>query len=103
MSTMKLWFPALVFLALSIGGCKTTSMPPLIEPIAPVVDCQQPATPAIARAPRSGDWVDVAGRLSERAATWIAELLGTVDKERELRSIEHACLDEHERRGDIRQ
>jgi hypothetical protein len=34
---------------------------------------------------------------------WIAETLGVLRKERELRKIEHACLDEHEARGTIRQ
>ncbi len=86
-----------------MSGCKTVSMPPSIEPIAPEVDCQQPATPVIQPAPREGEWVDKAARLSKEAATWIAELLGIIDKERELRAVEHACLDTHERKGFIRQ
>lgn len=55
------------------------------------------------KAPRADDWVDKAGRASEPLVTWVAELLGTVAKERELRKVEHACLDAHEARGDIRQ
>lgn len=78
-------------------------MPPSIKPIAPVVDCKQPATPPIAKPPREDAWVDKAARLSKEAADWISELLGTVRKERELRAIEHACLDQHAARGDIRQ
>jgi hypothetical protein len=42
-------------------------------------------------------------RLSEKAVSWIRDLLGIIDKEREYRGIEHRCLDEHEKRGDITQ
>lgn len=56
------------------------------------------------KAPRADEWVDTRrGQLSERASTWIAGLLGTLTKERELRRIEHACLDQHEAQGTIRQ
>jgi len=47
--------------------------------------------------------VDSFGRLSQEAATWIADLLGVVEKERSARSHEHRCLDEHEKRGLISQ
>jgi hypothetical protein len=90
--------------ALSIPGCKTASTLPSIAPTAPEVRCKQPDTPPIAKAPRGDEWVDKdRGQLSERAAVWVGALLGTVDKEREYRRIEHACLDKHEKRGDIRQ
>lgn len=47
--------------------------------------------------------MDSFGRLSQEAATWIAGLLGAVEKERALRAREHQCLDEHEKRGLISQ
>ncbi len=68
--------------------------------------CQQPATPPIPDAPCSDCWVglvDGVVQLSQSAATWVVEVLGTLDKERELRAEEHRCLDEHERRGIIKQ
>lgn len=53
--------------------------------------------------PAADGWVDSFGRLSREAATWIADLLGVVEKERALRAREHQCLDEHEKRGLISQ
>jgi hypothetical protein len=76
------------------------------------VRCKQPATPPIGAAPRAQDWVECkpqpgqklpACTLSETAANWIAELLGTLTKERSLRKVEHACLDDAEKRGLIQQ
>jgi hypothetical protein len=87
-------------------ACSGASTKPSIPPTAPEVRCQQPVTAPLPKAPRGDQWIetrDAKARLSERAAAWIAELLATVRKERELRRIEHACLDEHEARGAIRQ
>lgn len=73
---------------------------------APTVDCKQPATPPIAMPPCAACWVtpvNGVAQLSQQAASWIVELLGTVDKERALRAEEHRCLDEHEARGIIKQ
>lgn len=75
------------------------------------MSCKQPETKIVARAPRADEWVDSVptldgqdkARLSETAVAWIRDLLGIVDKEREYRGIEHRCLDEHERKGDILQ
>jgi hypothetical protein len=53
--------------------------------------------------PVIGDPPQAAARLSEAAATWIADLLGIVTTERGLRKVEHACLDRHEAEGLIRQ
>ena len=86
-------------------------MRPSIQPTPPVVDCKQPATSPISAAPAADQWVDATpgvmgagmARLSEKAAVWIIELLGTVKKERDYRKIEHECLDEHEKKGLIRQ
>jgi hypothetical protein len=86
-----------------ISACKPASTRPSIEPTAPEIHCKQPATPPISKAPREEDWVDQFGQLSEVAANWISELLGTVNQERKFRDIEHRCLDDHEKRGDIRQ
>jgi hypothetical protein len=79
---------------------------PSNPPTAPEIRCQQPATPAIGQACAADDWIEDAGgaaRLSECAVGFITEVLGTLAKERKLRKIEHACLDEHEKRGTIRQ
>ena len=42
-------------------------------------------------------------RLSEKAVSWIRDILALLDKEREYRKVEHGCLDEHEKKGDITQ
>ena len=93
-------------LALCLTACSSQSTKRYVEPTAPTVRCKKPATSATPPAPASGEWVAVVGGtvvLSERAATWIAEVLGLLDKERELRGEEHACLDDHEKRKIIRQ
>lgn len=95
-----------------IAGCKTVSTPPSIKPTTPEVRCKQPATPPISKAPAADRWIEVKGasaagdayaRLSEEAANWITELLGTLTKERKLRKVEHECLDTAEKRGLIQQ
>jgi hypothetical protein len=93
----------LLALALSTSACKEGSTRPSIPPTAPEVRCKQGDTPPIGKAPREDEWIDRAGRVSEALLNWIDSILGTVRKERELRKIEHACLDQHEARGDIRQ
>ena len=65
------------------------------------------------QAPRADEWLSWippstgspvgAALLSEKAATWIAEVLAGRREERELRRIEHKCLDDHEAKGLIRQ
>ena len=67
----------------------------------------------VPRAPRGGEWVEWlpprpgetqgTARLSRKAALWIAEALGVSEKLRGLRSIEHKCLDDLEKRGLITQ
>jgi hypothetical protein len=89
-----------------MAACNSVSTKPSIPPTAPEVRCQQPATPALSKACPADRWIetrDGKARLSECAVAWIAETLGVLRKERELRKIEHACLDEHEARGTIRQ
>jgi hypothetical protein len=85
---------------------------PSIPQTAPEVRCKQPATPPISAAPAADAWVawfpgsttaQAAAVLSEQAVTWIAEVLGTIKKERQLRGIEHDCLDGLEKKGLIRQ
>ena len=75
--------------------------PPSVGPTP--VRCKQPATAPVPAPPAADGWVDSFGRLSQEAATWIADLLGVVEKERALRAHEHRCLDEHEKRGLISQ
>lgn len=98
---------------LSISGCKTTSTLPSVEPTPPEVRCKQQSAPAVPRAPRGNEWIDWtppavgktqgAARLSRKAVLWIAETMGVVEKLRGLRTVEHDCLDELEKRGLITQ
>lgn len=67
----------------------------------PRVSCKKQVTEKTPRAPRQEEWVNTDGQLSEIAAAWIARVLGLLDKERELRRQEHACLDGHEKKGVI--
>jgi hypothetical protein len=41
--------------------------------------------------------------LSECAVNWFTDILATLRVERGYRAAEHKCLDEHAKRGDIRQ
>ena len=98
---------------LSISACKTTSTLPSVEPTPPEVRCKQQDAPAVPRAPRGNEWIDWtppglgetqgAARLSRKAALWIAETMAVVEKLRGLRTVEHTCLDELEKRGLITQ
>ena len=81
-------------------ACSRQSTGPYVKPTPPRVDCKKQATPPIPPAPRKEEWV-LDGMLSERAALWVVELLGIADMERELRGVEHDCLDDHEKRGVI--
>ena len=42
-------------------------------------------------------------RLSERASTWVVDLLATVEKLRGVRKVEHDCIDQLEEKGLISQ
>jgi hypothetical protein len=84
-----------------------------VKPTAPQVRCKQQAAPDIAPAPRSDEWIEYtppkpgepqgAARLSERAVTWVIDAMAVVAKLRGLREVEHACLDDAEKKGLIRQ
>lgn len=41
--------------------------------------------------------------LSEKAASWIIDVLGIVQQEKGLRKVEHDCLDNAEKKGLIQQ
>lgn len=94
---------------LLLTACSTRSTLPSSGPTAEIVEkaqvprvsCKKQATERISRAPRNEEWVNTDGQLSELAASWIARVLGLLDKERELRRQEHACLDGHEKKGVI--
>ena len=98
---------------LSISACKTTSTLPSVEPTPPEVRCKQQDAPAVSRAPRGDEWIDWtppkpgetqgAARLSRKAALWVAEVLGVTEKLRGLRTVEHKCLDDLEKKGLITQ
>lgn len=121
MSTKSPRLPLLSLLALacilSTSGCKTVSTVRseklTVKPTAPQVRCKQQAAPGIHAAPRSDEWIESvparpgasaeAARLSEKAVAWIVDTMGVVTKLRGLREVEHACLDEAEKKGLIRQ
>lgn len=80
---------------------------------APLVDCKQPASPAVPKEPGADEWVEWnpprpgktegEARLSERAVTWILDVLKVVQVSEGYRKVEHNCLDAHEAKGLIRQ
>ncbi|MDQ3287671.1 MAG: hypothetical protein M3Q42_05300 [Pseudomonadota bacterium] len=82
-------------LALTLTACKTT------EPKAtantewqpPVVACQQARTPDYPPPPMFW-FLD--------GPAWAVQVLGVAIEERRLRGIEHACMDDHRKRGLIR-
>ena len=102
---------------LSMSGCKTGSAKrelPQLKQEAPLVNCKQPASPAVPREPKADEWIEwippkpgmPAGgeaRLSQKAVNFVIDLYTTIRIDRGLRSTEHACLDEHEAKGLIRQ
>lgn len=101
-------------LLLFLSSCATVKpVAPVVEPTPPEVRCKQQDAPLVPRAPRDSEWVDWtpprpgetqgAARLSRKAALWIAEVLGVVEKQRGLRAVEHDCLDALEKRGLITQ
>lgn len=101
-------------LLLFLSSCATVKpVAPVVEPTPPEVRCKQQDAPAVPRAPRGNEWIDWtppglgetqgAARLSRKAALWIAETMAVVEKLRGLRTVEHTCLDELEKRGLITQ
>jgi hypothetical protein len=101
-------------LLLFLSSCATVKpVAPVVEAAPPEVRCKQQDAPAVPRAPRGNEWIDWtppglgetqgAARLSRKAALWIAETMAVVEKLRGLRTVEHTCLDELEKRGLITQ
>lgn len=101
-------------LLLFLSSCATTPRPlPTVEASPPEVRCKQQDAPAVPRAPRGNEWIDWtppkpgetqgAARLSRKAALWVAEVLGVTEKLRGLRTVEHKCLDDLEKKGLITQ
>lgn len=101
---------------LSMSGCKTGSVKrelPQLKQEAPLVNCKQPPPPAIPTEPKADEWIEWnpprpgktegEARLSERAVTWILDVLGVVRVSEGYRNAEHKCLDQLERKGLIRQ
>ena len=109
--------PLLLALAftLSTSACRPESMVRSTVPTkVPEVRCsQKTVNPTVARAPRSDEWVEWlppapgqsvgAARLSERASTWIVDLLATVEKLRGVRRAEHDCIERLDEKGLISQ
>lgn len=101
-------------LLLFLSSCATVKpVAPTVEATPPEVRCKQQDAPAVSRAPRGDEWIDWtppkpgetqgAARLSRKAALWVAEVLGVTEKLRGLRTVEHKCLDDLEKKGLITQ
>lgn len=87
-------------------ACGKASQQQLIKQTPPRVDCKQEAGPLVKPLPPANQMIEVKdgeARISEVLADWISDLLGVADKRQELRSVEHKCLDDHERKGVITQ
>lgn len=75
--------------------------------------CKKGPAPAVPVEPKADEWIEwnpprpgkTAGeaRLSEKAVTWVLEVLNVVTVSEGLRNVEHDCLDAHEAKGLIRQ
>jgi len=86
---------------------------PQLKPEPPLVDCRQPAAPAVPVEPAADEWIEWnpprpgqrtgEARLSERTVTYILDLLNVVRVSEGYRKTEHDCLDAHEAKGRIRQ
>ncbi|AHB12234.1 o-spanin [Xylella phage Salvo] len=113
--SLRLLLLVLVF-TLSTSGCKTGSAKrelPQLKQEAPLVNCKQPASPAVPREPKADEWIEWnpprpgktegEARLSERAVNWIIDVLGVVRVSEGYRRVEHGCLDDLEAKGLIRQ
>lgn len=101
---------------LSMTACKTGSAKrelPQLKQEAPEVRCKKGPAPAVPVEPKADEWIEwnpprpgkTAGeaRLSEKAVTWVLEVLNVVTVSEGLRNVEHDCLDAHEAKGLIRQ
>lgn len=113
--SLRLLLLVLVF-TLSMSGCKTGSAKrelPQLKQEAPLVNCKQPASPAVPREPKADEWIEWnpprpgktegEARLSERAVNWIIDVLGVVRVSEGYRRVEHGCLDDLEAKKLIRQ
>lgn len=89
-------------------------MPPTVPAKAPEVRCAQNDDPVPPAAPKSHEWVTWlppkpgardggSAVLSERAATWIVDVMNAFEKLRGVRHAEHKCLDDLEAKGLITQ
>lgn len=100
--------PALLasMLCMSLTACSGVSTKRYVAPEPPQVRCQKQQGPLLTAQPAADEWVavkDGMATLSEQAALWIVDVLGVLQTERGLRAEEHRCLDDHEKRGLIRQ
>lgn len=96
-------------------ACSSVSKKPLVEQTTSEVRCKQPQDFVLPAVPSKTKWVQCspplpgslekneACRLSEEAALWVEAAANVVDKLRGVRREEHACLDDAEKRGLIRQ
>lgn len=79
--------------ALFLTACATKAGPPLSEPVAPRVDCQQPPSPDVP------DWPD---NWALQGPEFAITVLGLLTDERLARGHEHACLNRLKAAGQIR-
>lgn len=97
-----------------MSACRSVSTRPSIEPTPPVVRCKQSGVGPVRAAPRRDEWLAYAppkpgatgpgaAYLSEAAAAWIVDVLAAVEKLRGVQAVTDKCLDDHEKKGLIRQ
>lgn len=78
---------------LCLTACATKAGPPLSEPVAPRVDCEQAPGPDVP------DWPD---NWALDGPSFAITILGALTDERLARSHEHACLSRLKADGQIR-
>lgn len=77
------------------------------------VRCKQGASKEVPPEPRDTEWVTYyppsppatqgMAVLSEKAVLWIIDVLSVAKERKDLRQVEHDCLDQAEKKGLIRQ
>lgn len=108
-STARLSFllPLLLAFAISTTACNSASNSAWIKPDPPRVSCKAKVSDYVPDAPRKNEWTQATAdggvTLSEKAATFVAELLGMVADTRGQQRVTNGCLDGAEQKGLIRQ
>lgn len=88
-------------------ACSAASNSEWIKPDPPRVSCKSHVDDTTPATPAANEWVEVTAdggvRLSEKAATFIADALGLLADSRAQQRVTNGCLDGAEKKGLIRQ